>query len=57
MAITTRQANEYGNMSFEDLCDLIDQYKDDEEELKEKIEQLNEQIEQMESAINSLQSL
>lgn len=64
MAMTSRQVNEYGSMSFEELCDLIDQYKEDEEELNEKIEQLKEQIEQfkeqieqMESAINSLQSM
>lgn len=56
MALTKRQMEEYSGMSFEDLCDLVDQYKSDEEDLNDEISKLKEQIVEMESAINELQS-
>lgn len=54
MALTKRQMEEYSGMSFEDLCDLIDQYKSDEEDYQNKIENFKNEIEELKSTIYEL---
>lgn len=56
MALTKRQMEEYSGMSFEEMCDLIDQYKSDEEELNDKISDLEDKIKDVQNAFDELEN-
>lgn len=55
MALTKRQTEEYSGMSFEEMCDLIDQYKSNEEDFEDKISNQKDYIEELEQKVSDLE--